>query len=52
MFWAFRVMVGLGFLMLALFALAFWSTLKSQLPGTPLVVEVGLVHAARALDRL
>ena len=28
MFWSFRVMVGLGFLMLALFALSFWSTLK------------------------
>lgn len=28
MFWGFRVMVGLGFLMLALFALSFWSTLK------------------------
>ena len=29
MFWAFRLMVGLGFAMLALFGLAFWSTLKS-----------------------
>lgn len=29
MFWAFRVMVGLGFAMLLLFGLAFWSTLKS-----------------------
>ena len=29
MFWSFRVMVGLGFAMLALFALSFWSTLKS-----------------------
>lgn len=28
MFWGFRAMVGLGFAMLALFALAFWSTLK------------------------
>ena len=28
MFWSFRVMVGLGFLMLALFALSFWSTLR------------------------
>jgi cytochrome d ubiquinol oxidase subunit I len=28
MFWSFRIMVGLGFAMLALFALAFWSTLK------------------------
>ena len=28
MFWTFRFMVGLGFLMLALFAAALWSTLK------------------------
>jgi cytochrome d ubiquinol oxidase subunit I len=30
MFWSFRVMVGLGFLMLALFGMAFWCTLKLQ----------------------
>ena len=30
MFWGFRVMVGLGFLMLALFGLSFWSTLRPQ----------------------
>jgi len=30
MFWAFRIMVGLGFLMLALFGMAFWCTLKLQ----------------------
>jgi cytochrome d ubiquinol oxidase subunit I len=29
MFWSFRIMVGFGFAMLALFGLAFWSTLKS-----------------------
>ena len=29
MFWGFRIMVGLGFAMLALFAVAFWSTLKA-----------------------
>ena len=29
MFWAFRIMVALGFAMLALFGLAFWSTLKT-----------------------
>jgi len=28
MFWGFRVMVGLGFLMLGLFVMSFWSTLK------------------------
>ena len=30
MFWSFRIMVGLGFLMLALFTLAFWETLKGR----------------------
>ncbi|WP_374432014.1 cytochrome ubiquinol oxidase subunit I [Ideonella dechloratans] len=30
MFWAFRLMVGFGFAMLVLFALAFWSTLKGR----------------------
>ena len=30
MFWSFRLMVALGFAMLLLFALAFWSTLKRQ----------------------
>ncbi|HET8695458.1 MAG TPA: cytochrome ubiquinol oxidase subunit I [Aquabacterium sp.] len=29
MFWAFRVMVGLGFAMLLLFGLAFWSTIRT-----------------------
>ncbi|WP_394757680.1 cytochrome ubiquinol oxidase subunit I [Rhodoferax sp.] len=29
MFWGFRIMVGLGFAMLALFGVAFWSTIKS-----------------------
>ncbi len=29
MFWSFRVMVGLGFAMLALFGLSFWTTLKA-----------------------
>jgi cytochrome d ubiquinol oxidase subunit I len=30
MFWSFRIMVGLGFLMLALFALSLWSTVKGE----------------------
>ena len=30
MFWGFRIMVGLGFAMLALFGVAFWSTIKSD----------------------
>ncbi|CAH0347873.1 cytochrome ubiquinol oxidase subunit I [Aquabacterium sp. CECT 9606] len=32
MFWSFRVMVGLGFAMLALFGLSFWATLRSAYP--------------------
>ena len=43
MFWTFRVMVGLGFLMLALFALAFWSTLKSQCAARPWLLRWALV---------
>ncbi|HEY9026243.1 MAG TPA: cytochrome ubiquinol oxidase subunit I [Burkholderiaceae bacterium] len=30
MFWSFRIMVGLGFAMLALFAVAFWNTLRMR----------------------
>ncbi|HEX7639224.1 MAG TPA: cytochrome ubiquinol oxidase subunit I [Burkholderiaceae bacterium] len=30
MFWSFRIMVGLAFVMLALFAIAFWSTLRMR----------------------
>lgn len=33
MFWGFRLMVAFGFAMLALFALAFWSTVKGQCDG-------------------
>jgi cytochrome d ubiquinol oxidase subunit I len=29
MFWSFRIMVGLGFAMLALFVVAFWSTIRA-----------------------
>jgi cytochrome d ubiquinol oxidase subunit I len=42
MFWAFRAMVGLGFAMLALFALAFWSTLKSDCMGKPWLLKTAL----------
>jgi len=35
MFWSFRIMVGLGFAMLLLFGLAFWSTLKSECRARP-----------------
>jgi cytochrome d ubiquinol oxidase subunit I len=35
LFWAFRIMVGLGFAMLVLFALAFWGTLKSTCMEKP-----------------
>lgn len=30
LFWSFRIMVGLGFAMLALFGVAFWSSLKNN----------------------
>ena len=42
MFWAFRAMVGLGFAMLALFAMAFWSTLKSDCMGKPWLLKTAL----------
>jgi cytochrome d ubiquinol oxidase subunit I len=42
MFWSFRVMVGLGFAMLALFALAFWSTLKSHRMHSPWLLRWAL----------
>jgi cytochrome d ubiquinol oxidase subunit I len=35
MFWGFRIMVGLAFAMLALFGLAFWSTLKADCMQKP-----------------
>ncbi|NMM11200.1 MAG: cytochrome bd-I ubiquinol oxidase subunit CydA [Polaromonas sp.] len=42
MFWAFRIMVGLGFAMLALFALAFWSTLKTAIQQKPWLLKWSL----------
>lgn len=42
MFWAFRIMVGLGFAMLVLFALAFWSTLKSACAKKPWLLKAAL----------
>ena len=42
MFWSFRIMVGLGFAMLALFALAFWSTLKSGCTKKPWLLRWAL----------
>ena len=42
MFWGFRLMVGLGFAMLALFALAFWSTLKSACSRKPWLLKWAL----------
>jgi cytochrome d ubiquinol oxidase subunit I len=42
MFWAFRIMVGLGFAMLLLFGLAFWSTLKSACMNKPWLLKVAL----------
>ncbi|HEV6965675.1 cytochrome ubiquinol oxidase subunit I [Roseateles sp.] len=42
MFWSFRVMVGLGLLMLALFALSFWTTLKGGCAGRPWLLKWAL----------
>ncbi|MFZ2392012.1 cytochrome ubiquinol oxidase subunit I [Rhodoferax sp.] len=42
MFWSFRIMVGLGFAMLALFAVAFYSTLKSNVMEKPWLLRAAL----------
>jgi cytochrome d ubiquinol oxidase subunit I len=42
MFWSFRIMVGLGFAMLALFALSFWSTLKTSCAEKPWLLKWAL----------
>ena len=42
MFWGFRIMVGLGFAMLALFGMAFYSTLKSNFMEKPWLLRAAL----------
>ncbi len=42
MFWAFRIMVGLAFAMLALFGLAFWNTIKSANMQKPWLLKWAL----------
>ncbi len=42
MFWAFRIMVGLGFAMLMLFGLAFWTTLKDGYKQKPWLLKWAL----------
>jgi cytochrome d ubiquinol oxidase subunit I len=42
MFWGFRIMVGLGYAMLALFGLAFWSTIKSANMQKPWLLKWAL----------
>ena len=42
MFWGFRIMVGLGFAMLLLFGLAFYSTLKSNFTEKPWLLKATL----------
>jgi len=42
MFWGFRIMVGLGFAMLVLFGLAFWSTIKSANMQKPWLLKWAL----------
>jgi cytochrome d ubiquinol oxidase subunit I len=43
MFWSFRIMVGLGVLMLALFALSFWSTLRTECAARPWLLRWAVV---------
>jgi cytochrome d ubiquinol oxidase subunit I len=42
MFWSFRIMVALGFAMLLLFGLAFWSTLRSACAARPWIQRAAL----------
>ena len=42
MFWAFRVMVGLGFAMLLLFGLAFWTSVKGTFTQRPWLLRTAL----------
>jgi cytochrome d ubiquinol oxidase subunit I len=42
MFWSFRLMVGLGMLMLALFALSFWTTLRGACAHKPWLLKWAL----------
>ncbi|MEO8807539.1 MAG: cytochrome ubiquinol oxidase subunit I, partial [Burkholderiaceae bacterium] len=42
MFWSFRVMVGLGFAMLLLFSLAFWTTIKNSWMQRPWLLKWAL----------
>lgn len=42
MFWGFRIMVGLGFAMLLLFLIAFWSTLKTKAQHNPILLKAAL----------
>jgi cytochrome d ubiquinol oxidase subunit I len=43
MFWGFRLMVGLGFAMLILFGMAFWSTLKMSCAARPFILRMALL---------
>ena len=42
MFWSFRIMVGLGFAMLVLFVLSFWSTVKVECVQKPWLLKWAL----------
>lgn len=42
MFWGFRIMVGLGFAMLALFGIAFFSTIKASKEKSPWLLKWAL----------
>ncbi len=42
MFWTFRVMVGLGVVMLFVFAAAFWQSTRHQIDEKPWVLKAAL----------
>jgi cytochrome d ubiquinol oxidase subunit I len=43
MFWSFRIMVALGFAMLLLFGLAFWTTVKNEWTRRPWLLKAAIV---------
>lgn len=43
MFWSFRIMVGLGFLMLVVFALSFWATIKGRVSEKTWLLKLAVV---------
>ena len=51
MFWSFRVMVGLGFFFIALFAVGFYLAAQRRIAQSRVFLKIAAVDAAAALDR-